>query len=446
MSPPITGLKRKGNNLPSSSPAEAKKPKTNASITSFFGQPQSTSNPSKPASNATNGFSTTAPPILKFDKARWVAKLTPEQRTLVKLEIDTLDESWLAHLKDEILSPGFLDLKRFLKSEIDSGKKVFPPMEEVYSWSVLKPLISYLQGLQVYLFYRSRHTPLSSVRVVVLGQDPYHNHNQAHGLCFSVRPPTPAPPSLKNIYVAIANDYPSFEPPPRKSGLLTPWAEQGVLMLNTCQTVRAHEAASHKNKGWERFTQKVLDTVAKTRTRGVVFLAWGSPAQQRCRGLGNMGKHLVLQSVHPSPLSAHKGFMTCGHFKKTNEWLQERYGSDGVINWDLNESKPISAPKMEHAVKVTANQGKSPEESGPTIEIVEGVQEEDVATKSSLAEEKNGESTDEDDADAIEALQEMARAEEDDADALEALRDIAQSEKGTGQEEQREGGGGEKGE
>jgi Uracil DNA glycosylase superfamily len=196
-------------------------------------------------------------------------------------------------------------------------------------------------------------------------------------------------------------------------------------MLNTCLTVRAHEAASHKNKGWERFTQKVLDTVAKTRTRGVVFLAWGSPAQQRCRGLGNIGKHLVLQSVHPSPLSAHKGFMTCEHFKKTNKWLQERYGSDGVINWDLSESKPISAPKMQQVVKVTADQRKSPEESGPTAELVEGMQKENVAINSSLAEKRNGEITDEDDADAIEALQEMARAEEDDADAAEALRGIA---------------------
>jgi uracil-DNA glycosylase len=153
MSPPITGpLKRKANNLPSSSPTEAKKPKANASITSFFGQPKSTSTPSKPASIAANGFSSTAPATPKFDKAKWVAKLTPEQRTLVRLEIDTLDESWLAHLKDEILSPGFLDLKRFLKSEIDSGKKVFPPMEEVYSWSVFSPLFYHLPPRLTSLF------------------------------------------------------------------------------------------------------------------------------------------------------------------------------------------------------------------------------------------------------------------------------------------------------
>ena len=112
--------------------------------------------------------------------------------------------------------------------------------------------------------FRSRHTPLHTVKAVILGQDPYHNHNQAHGLCFSVRPPTQPPPSLVNIYKALKNDYPSFNPPPKpNSGLLTPWAERGVLMLNTCLTVRAHEANSHKDRGWERFTQKIIDVVAK---------------------------------------------------------------------------------------------------------------------------------------------------------------------------------------
>jgi uracil-DNA glycosylase len=143
MSSPIAGpLKRKAKNLPSSSPAEVKKPKTDASITSFFGAPKPASKPSNPFGNAANGSSAAATATPKFDKAKWIAKLTPEQRTLVKLEIDTLDESWLAHLKDEILTPGFLDLKRFLKNEIDSGKKVFPPMEEIYSWSVTEPFRS----------------------------------------------------------------------------------------------------------------------------------------------------------------------------------------------------------------------------------------------------------------------------------------------------------------
>ena len=157
--------------------------------------------------------------------------------------------------------------------------------------------------------HRSRHTPLPTVKAVILGQDPYHNVNQAHGLCFSVRPPTPAPPSLKNVYVALKRDYADFAPPPRNGGLLTPWADRGVLLLNTCLTVRAHEANSHAGKGWERFTQKVVDLVARERRAGVVFLAWGSPAQRRCAGVSGT-RHLVLRSVHPSPLSAAKGFVS----------------------------------------------------------------------------------------------------------------------------------------
>lgn len=144
---------------------------------------------------------------------------------------------------------------------------------------------------------------------MILGQDPYHNFNQAHGLCFSVRPPTPAPPSLKNIYTALKNDYPTFRPPPKNGGLLTPWADNGVLLLNTCLTVRAHQANSHANKGWEKFTQKVIDIVNERRTKGVVFLAWGSPAQKRTTKV-NKKRHLVLTSVHPSPLSAYKGFVS----------------------------------------------------------------------------------------------------------------------------------------
>ncbi|KAI9810851.1 MAG: uracil DNA glycosylase [Pycnora praestabilis] len=182
---------------------------------------------------------------------------------------------------------------------------------------------------------RSRHTPLPTVKAVILGQDPYHNLNQAHGLCFSIRPPTPAPPSLKNIYKALSNDYASFTPPPKNGGLLTPWADRGVLLLNTCLTVRAHEANSHAGKGWERFTQKVIDTVVKVRTKGVVFLAWGTPAGKRIVKVDRT-RHCVLQSVHPSPLSAARGFFDCGHFKKTNEWLKERYGADGAVDWDLH--------------------------------------------------------------------------------------------------------------
>jgi uracil-DNA glycosylase len=160
----------------------------------------------------------------------------------------------------------------------------------------------------VLIHIRSRHTPLHSVKVVIIGQDPYHNHNQAHGLCFSVRAPVRAPPSLVNIYKGIKVDYPDFEAPPDKGGLLIPWAERGVLMLNTCLTVRAHQANSHSNKGWEKFTQKVIDLVARVRTNGVVFLAWGRPAGMRVAKI-NKEKHCILQSVHPSPLSAHHGFV-----------------------------------------------------------------------------------------------------------------------------------------
>jgi uracil-DNA glycosylase len=217
-----------------------------------------------------------------------VAKLSDEQKSLLQLEINTMHESWLAVLKDELVTPQFLELKRFLKSEVEAGKKVFPPSQDVYSWT--------------------RYTPLNSVKVVILGQDPYHNFNQAHGLCFSVMPPTPAPPSLKNMYIALKKDYPDFTPPPNKGGLLTPWAERGVLLLNTCLTVRAHEANSHANRGWERLTQKAIDAVVRTRQNGVVFLAWGTPAQKRVTSVTS--RHLVLKSVHPSPLSASRGFVS----------------------------------------------------------------------------------------------------------------------------------------
>ena len=156
---------------------------------------------------------------------------------------------------------------------------------------------------------RSRYTPLPTTKAVILGQDPYHNVNQAHGLCFSVLPPTRAPPSLQNMYKCLQRDYPTFRPPPQNSGLLTPWAEQGVLLLNTCLTVRAHEANSHAGRGWERFTGRVIEIVEKERRGGVVFLAWGAPAQKRVARVDKK-RHCVLASAHPSPLSAARGFVS----------------------------------------------------------------------------------------------------------------------------------------
>jgi uracil-DNA glycosylase len=155
-------LKRKADNLPTSSPSDTKKPKTDASITSFFGAPKSTSASTKPAGAAQNGLSSSASATVMFDKEKWVAKLTPEQKSLLKLEIDTLDESWLAHLKEEILTPGFLDLKRFLKREIDSGKKVFPPMEEVYSWLAGASILPFSLFLSLIMLLTSQVKAYSS--------------------------------------------------------------------------------------------------------------------------------------------------------------------------------------------------------------------------------------------------------------------------------------------
>ncbi|EGZ78569.1 uracil-DNA glycosylase [Neurospora tetrasperma FGSC 2509] len=340
----MSSLKRKAGSSQPGPSSDAKKPKQNGNIMSFFGVPKpggplnsssptttttttrSTSRSQSQLSNSNSSATTTATPdpvtvTKKFNKEKWVASLTPEQRDLLQLEIDTLDESWLAHLKEEIVTKEFLDLKRFLKNEWET-KTIFPPKEDIYSWS--------------------RHTPLPTVRVLILGQDPYHNHNQAHGLSFSVRPPTPAPPSLRNIFIGLSRDYPSFIPPPGKSGLLTPWATRGVLLLNTCLTVRAHEANSHANRGWERFTQKVIDLVNERQKKGVVFMAWGAPAGKRMAKVDGK-RHLVLRSVHPSPLSAHRGFFDAGHFKKGNEWLEQRYGKEGRVDWSLVEGKSIFA-------------------------------------------------------------------------------------------------------
>ncbi|KAI9832828.1 MAG: uracil DNA glycosylase [Phylliscum demangeonii] len=345
-----TALKRKASDLGPGTTAAAtvaaaattKKPKGDGTITSFFGAPKKPANRDSGNTKNNDTTTTTAGPAAaapSFDRAKWTATLTEEQRELLQLELDTLEESWLAALKDDLTTPSFLGLKRFLKTERDSGKTVYPPPEDIYAWygrwlmagGACSPLTPRTR--------RSRHTPLHTVKAVIIGQDPYHNAHQAHGLCFSIRPPTPAPASLQNIYKALKQDYPAFEPPAQRGGLLTPWAQRGVLLLNTCLTVRAHEANSHAGKGWEPFTQRVIDLVARRRSRGVVFLAWGSPAGKRVAKV-DRARHLVLQSVHPSPLSANKGFFTCGHFKKTNDWLKTRYGDDADIDWNLDLHPP----------------------------------------------------------------------------------------------------------
>ncbi|KAK7205581.1 uracil-DNA glycosylase-like protein [Myxozyma melibiosi] len=310
-----TVAKRKGAELSS---GEAKKTRP---LTAFFKPATAKAEVSFSSSSTSSSSTSSTPPSTPsttptpFDREKWSASLTPEQRDLLDLEINTMHPSWLAALHKELTQPYFLSLKKFLLSEDTSHQKILPPARDVYAWS--------------------RLTPLDAVKVVVLGQDPYHNFNQAHGLAFSVLAPTPPPPSLRNIYKCLAIDYPEFKPPGGgKAGDLTKWAERGVLLLNTCLTVRAHNANSHAGKGWERFTEKVISVVAEQRSRGIVFLAWGNPAAKRVERI-NTKTHCVLKSVHPSPLSASRGFFDCAHFKKTNEWLSDHYGEDSVIDWNL---------------------------------------------------------------------------------------------------------------
>ncbi|KAF9072855.1 uracil-DNA glycosylase-like protein [Rhodocollybia butyracea] len=230
------------------------------------------------------------------------------------LEIETMDSAWYEALKTEFQKAYFIKLKEFLATELKSGT-VYPPLKDVYSWS--------------------RLTPLESVKVVILGQDPYHNVGQAHGLSFSVLPPTALPGSLKNIYKQMATDVPSFKVP--TTGDLTPLAQLGVLWLNTSLTVRAHKAGSHSGKGWETLTAQAIKAVtSRSNSNGVVFMAWGLPAQKTCGKIGiDEKKHLVLRSAHPSPLSAYRGFLGNGHFKQANEWLKEKYGEGAEIDWAI---------------------------------------------------------------------------------------------------------------
>ncbi|KAF9046882.1 uracil-DNA glycosylase [Hymenopellis radicata] len=247
---------------------------------------------------------------IPFSLSAFQDSLSESERALLQLECESMGNSWLKLLKDEIKKPYFVQLKKFLWDEGVRGvsdsllpPKVYPPAKDIYSWS---------------------NTPLGKIKVVIIGQDPYHNPRQAHGLCFSVPPGVSTPPSLKNN---SRRNIPTFIVP--NHGNLTAWASNGVLMLNTCLTVRAHEPGSHSNKGWEQFTDKVVDTGFG---RGVVFLAWGSWAANRVKKLSTT-KHLILKSAHPSPKSADRGFFGNGHFKAANEWLEEKYGANGAVDW-----------------------------------------------------------------------------------------------------------------
>jgi uracil-DNA glycosylase len=223
-----------------------------------------------------------------------------------------LHESWRAPLADQFASPYMAKLREFLVSEKNAGKRIFPKGGE------------WFRALDL--------TPLDKVRVVILGQDPYHGEGQAHGLCFSVRPGVRPPPSLVNIYKELHADLGIGHP---GHGFLEHWAGQGVLLLNSVLTVQMGQAASHRDRGWETFTDAVIRLVA-AREEPVVFLLWGSYAQKKAGFVQTVergGRHLVLKAAHPSPLSAHAGFLGCRHFSKTNAFLESR--GLAPIDWAL---------------------------------------------------------------------------------------------------------------
>ena len=218
-----------------------------------------------------------------------------------------IEESWRKRLQEEFDKPYFEQLVTFVKNEYNTTV-VFPPADDIFNAFHL--------------------TPLKDVKVVILGQDPYHNVHQAHGLSFSVLPGEEAPPSLKNIYKELHDDCGCYIP---NNGYLKKWADQGVLLLNTVLTVRAHQANSHQGHGWEQFTDAVINAV-NMQDRPIVYMLWGRPAQSKIPMLTNP-KHLILKAPHPSPLSAYRGFFGCKHFSQANEFLKE-HGIE-PIDWQI---------------------------------------------------------------------------------------------------------------
>lgn len=242
----------------------------------------------------------------RMDDNRLVAKIKLQTKKTCALS-PNIGKSWYRALEAEFNKPYFTKLSEFLKNERDIAL-VYPPVEEVFSWTT--------------------KTDINEIKVVILGQDPYHDTNQAHGLCFSVPKGIACPPSLVNMYKELKNDIGAEFVTP-SHGNLTGWAEQGVLLLNAVLTVRAHLANSHKDKGWEQFTDAVIKWL-NANSSGIIFLLWGAYAQKKGQFI-DQKKHDVLKCAHPSPLSVHKGFFGCGHFSKTNELLKKR--NKTPINW-----------------------------------------------------------------------------------------------------------------
>ncbi|MEO8672020.1 MAG: uracil-DNA glycosylase [Tahibacter sp.] len=228
-----------------------------------------------------------------------------------------LDASWKARVGDYFDRPEMQALAAFLRAEREGGKVIFPAARNIFA------------ALDA--------TPFEQVKVVILGQDPYHGPGQAHGLCFSVLPGVAIPPSLRNIYAELERDLAIPRP---RHGCLLRWAERGVLLLNAVLTVEQGLAGSHQGKGWEGFTDAVIRRLSEERT-GIAFLLWGSYAQAKGR-LIDPRRHRVLKAPHPSPLSAHRGFLGCGHFSNVNQYLAEQ--NLAPVDWDpgsLNELQGI---------------------------------------------------------------------------------------------------------
>ncbi len=232
-----------------------------------------------------------------------------------------LEPSWKARIGDYLRRPDMQALSAFLRAQKQAGKHIYPPGPEIFA--------------------AFEHTPFDAVRVVILGQDPYHGAGQAHGLCFSVRPGVRVPPSLDNIFKEIQRDLGIARP---AHGCLTAWADRGVLLLNSVLTVEEGRAGAHANRGWEGFTDAAVD-VLNCEREGLVFLLWGSYAQRKGQ-LIDGHRHCVLRTVHPSPLSAHRGFLGCGHFSATNRYLASQ--GRQPIDWSL-PSPPSSQPTSDAA-------------------------------------------------------------------------------------------------
>ena len=218
-----------------------------------------------------------------------------------------ISNDWLAPLRPEFAKPYYATLYKKVKEEY-STRQIFPPADDIFNAFAL--------------------TPLSQVKVVILGQDPYHGDGQAEGLCFSVKPGIDIPPSLMNIYKELHDDCGCYIP---NNGSLVKWAKESVLLLNTVLTVRAHQANSHQGIGWEEFTDAAI-RILDEQDRPIVFLLWGRPAQMK-KAMLNNPKHLILEAPHPSPLSAYRGFFGCGHFSQTNRFLKAN-GLD-PIDWQI---------------------------------------------------------------------------------------------------------------